>query len=588
MSKKKDSLKPWLSRPAINRSVTLPLTRPLTQRLSNLNEFHPNELDPYLLFDARDSMIGTLENPTLDLDPSKPDTLNVITATRAGTATFTDVNGLIASAPANTVRVDHVDGVPMILVEPSATNLLPYSEDFSNSAWSKSSTTVTSNESTSPDGLNNASLVTVNSASISHLRDFFPISAAAHTFSIYAKAGTTTNIQLYVIEQGVGSGTADVDIQSGVVTNVSSEWNGGVTTENIGNGWFRIRGTRTFTTSASNHGIGVAATGQNGLNFYIWGAQVETGSVATSLIPTSGGNTAARTRAADDLQIERDSTNLLPYSEDFSQWSTKSGATLTANYGISPDGTQNSTRLQFSGASNQLADNITTSSSSTGSVWVKGTSGETIRFGVYASEANFTLNGSWQRIQKQGTATSNILTINTYGGATARDLEIWGGQLEDGSEATSYIPTSGAAASRTTFSDFFSSSEGTFYAEYQFNDADGANSIIYGSADNQRFAYKNYGSTSPLLSYDGVNVLKYRRLDAGTLLRTALSFDSNSIEGSQDGSAANMHGQTVPFPHNGNLLSATELNIGSNTTGAKHLNGHIKRLIYWPYHSDSL
>ena len=92
MSKKKDSLKPWLSRPTINRSVTLPLTRPLTQRLSNLNEFHPNELDPYLLFDARDSMIGTLENPTLDLDPSQPDTLNVITATRAGVATFTDVN----------------------------------------------------------------------------------------------------------------------------------------------------------------------------------------------------------------------------------------------------------------------------------------------------------------------------------------------------------------------------------------------------------------------------------------------------------------------------------------------------------------
>ena len=68
MSKKKDSFKPWLSRPTINKSVTLPLTSPLTQRLSGFNEFHPNELDPFLLFDARDSMIGTLENPTLDLE----------------------------------------------------------------------------------------------------------------------------------------------------------------------------------------------------------------------------------------------------------------------------------------------------------------------------------------------------------------------------------------------------------------------------------------------------------------------------------------------------------------------------------------
>src|SRR6056300_876791 len=93
-----------------------------------VSRFNPLSLDPYLLFDTRSSMIGTLENPTLDLDPSKPDTLNVITATRASTATYTDANGNIATAAADTVRVDHVDGVPMILVEPSATNLLTYSE----------------------------------------------------------------------------------------------------------------------------------------------------------------------------------------------------------------------------------------------------------------------------------------------------------------------------------------------------------------------------------------------------------------------------------------------------------------------------
>jgi hypothetical protein len=42
-------------------------------------------------------------------------------------------------------------------------------------------------------------------------------------------------------------------------------------------------------------------------------------------------------------------------------------------------------------------------------------------------------------------------------------------------------------------------------------------------------------------------------------------------------------------PHNGNLLSLpTQLNIGSTQAGFEQLNGHIKRLIYWPYHSDSL
>ena len=30
-----------------------------------VKSFHPNDLDPYLLFDSETSMIGTLENPTL-------------------------------------------------------------------------------------------------------------------------------------------------------------------------------------------------------------------------------------------------------------------------------------------------------------------------------------------------------------------------------------------------------------------------------------------------------------------------------------------------------------------------------------------
>ncbi len=705
-----------------------------------VKSFNPLDLDPYLLFDAETSMLGTLEAKTLDLDPSNPSTLDVITATRSGTtATYTDSSGLIQVASADTVRVDHTQGeqltptvyqrvgytdfssgwgafggftaqssddfggqpairlvsdgtssnyyqveiqnteeqqqyvfsfycrrvsgsgdiaarhalsvtgsstsitvtsnwqrvsvtclgrtggggsifvgliqstgdgvyefsqpqveegttasdfvanttgspkfiasatygprVPMILVEPAATNLIT-NTDFSD--WTSNDVSVT-------DGSGykgQTSKIITRIAGISQSLFYHRFDAGDYTFStehtgsFWIRKVAGTNTQIYIDFYRASS-------SQNPIINLTEEWQKveiAITSPSIN--WFRFG----LYFSPSQTSLGDAVE--------IAMPQVEEGSVATSFIPTSG---SAVTRAADDLQIERDSTNLVPYSEDFSQWSNISGGggtLLTANYGISPDGTQNSTRVEFSGSSKQLSDNITTSSSSTGSVWVKGTSGETIRFGVYASEANFTLNGSWQRIQRQGTATSNILTINTYGGATARDLEIWGGQLEDGTEATSYIPTSGAPASRTTFSDLFNSGGGgTFYAEYQFNDADGANSLIYGSADNQRFAYKNFGSASPLLSWDGTNVLDYGRLAAGTLLRTALSFDSNTMEGSQDGSAATMSGQTAPFPHTGNFFSAgltTELNIGSDTTGAKHLNGHLKRLIYWPTHSDSL
>jgi hypothetical protein len=32
----------------------------------------------------------------------------------------------------------------------------------------------------------------------------------------------------------------------------------------------------------------------------------------------------------------------------------------------------------------------------------------------------------------------------------------------------------------------------------------------------------------------------------------------------------------------------SRLNLGTRQDGTQPLNGHIKRLIYWPYHSDSL
>ena len=279
MSKKKDSLKPWLSRPAINRSVTLPLTRPLTQRLSNLNEFHPNELDPYLLFDARDSMIGTLENPTLDLDPSKPDTLNVITATRAGIATYTDPDGNIATASADTVRVDHVDGVPMILVEPSSRNVLLYSEDFSDSYWTKNGTaSVTPNTTISPDGTQNADTIsnaTGTSTGDTVYRSINP-DDVDHTFSAYVKSAGATTMSLIM-----RNGITGVILSQAI--SLTDEWQRVTLTHNLQNGQVIF--------------------GNSDGNFHLWGAQLETGSVATSLIPTAGGDAAARTRAADALEI---------------------------------------------------------------------------------------------------------------------------------------------------------------------------------------------------------------------------------------------------------------------------------------------
>jgi hypothetical protein len=279
----------------------------------NFNPFDPTDLDPYLLFDtAAGSMIGTLENPTLDLDPSNQETLDVITATRAGVATYIDANGLIATAIADTVRVDYVDSVPMILVEPSATNLVTYSEDFSNISYEKTRVAITTDDSISPDGNTSADKLSATATTGTHFLkiDRTVTSGAAYTFSVFVKKGEYDWVN--VMLQGTGWTNSTKSINFNASTGEFGTVTFGVThtSERLANGWYRLSITNTtVSTSVALRLYGafddnvLSYTGDGTSGVYIWGAQLETGSVATSLIPTSGGNAAARTRASDDLVI---------------------------------------------------------------------------------------------------------------------------------------------------------------------------------------------------------------------------------------------------------------------------------------------
>ena len=288
--------------------------------------FNPLDLNPYLLFDAETSMIGTLENPTLDLDPSKQETLDVITATRSGSATFVNISGEIETAQANTVRVDHSLGYPAILIEPSATNFLTYSEDFSQGSWTKDRATLIGNSITSPDGSLNASKLVESATTGTHLTwTQATTTAATHSFSVFAKAGERKRIGLR--DNQIGN-SAVFDLESGSVISGS-----GGSIAQAANGFFRITLTGTYAAAGTRHEIYVlpdnattantSYTGDGTSGVYLWGAQLETGSVSTSYIPTSGGNAAARTRAADDLVIS---------GSDFSDFYNQSEGTLYVEY----------------------------------------------------------------------------------------------------------------------------------------------------------------------------------------------------------------------------------------------------------------
>jgi hypothetical protein len=224
--------------------------------------------------------------------------------TRATTATRVNASGLIESVASGVPRLDYYTsggtaGCPALLVEPAATNALSYSEEFDNAAWGKSAMTVSTGTTalfTAPDGTTNADKIIATSGNVAHNINRSGIASAAYTFSVFAKAGEESVISLWLRGASV---RAEFNLVSGTVSNITTT---SARIENYGNGWYRCTVyDSTAGTTAHVYGRGGAAYAGNGSDgFYLWGAQLETGSVATSYIPTT---TAAVTRNADVINV---------------------------------------------------------------------------------------------------------------------------------------------------------------------------------------------------------------------------------------------------------------------------------------------
>ena len=147
-----------------------------------------------------------------------------------------------------------------LLLEPQSTNLLPYSEDFSSSSWTKNNCTIISNNSISPDGTQNADKLNFTTSNGEIVRTTSFTSGQQYTMSFYAKTE---------------SGTLNFKYGNVSYENVS----GTATTE-----WQKFEITQTPPTASRYPKIQTTEIG----SLLLWGFQVEELPYASSYIPTNG------------------------------------------------------------------------------------------------------------------------------------------------------------------------------------------------------------------------------------------------------------------------------------------------------------
>lgn len=406
-----------------------------------------------------------------------PDPIGDFNVTRATTATRVNSQGLVELVPYNLFR---------------------YSEDFSNSAWTKSNSTISSNTTTAPNKTLTADTLSdiVSASSNDYLLNVqSPLnytSGTPYTVSFYAKNIDRRYMYIRFVSNAFGLNKyAYFDLQNGVISTLDS----GVTAtiESVGNGWYRCTASYTATvTIATIYGvyIGLSSNGNNNFytnasvkSVYIWGAQLVEGSVAKDYQKTETRLNIPRIDyslgGCPSILLEPQRTNLALQSSSFdsASWTKDAGVIVNANTSTSPSGVQDADRINFTINNRAIYRVGTSTGAHTFSIYLKGEGaniGKQIQLiiGNVGGTINVTLTDQWQRFTADATS-STYVGITKVSSGQADAVLAWGAQLEAGSYATSYIPTTSASVTRnadviskTGISSLIGQTEGTIFIDF--------------------------------------------------------------------------------------------------------------------------
>lgn len=372
-----------------------------------------------------------------------------------------DIPGETSSGGVNGTVVR--DGV---IVPATEQNLLTYSEDFTDAAWSKSGVTVSGNQAVAPNGILDADkLVEASGVSPKVLTVVPSISSAIYTFSVYAKAAERSWL---ITGWPTSNNAAWFDISAGVVgttqTNITD-----AQIENVGDGWYRCKITTTVGSDplriyVADQDNNAAYDGDGSSGIYVWGAQLREARYSDTYVPTTS---AAITRAAprigdDGLLVEGAATNkcqafaaptdltgitksgdaaaVLSVVDDTAELEAAGLAEITGGKAYKLDNTAGSGSA-FANVS-EAVGNLNTH---TASAYIRA-SDSTGRIGIGGSSSGATTSYTRLTHTQTPSSTSNTCYIGVSAGAVVYFVLP---QLEEGSTATSYIPTEGSSVTRT-------------------------------------------------------------------------------------------------------------------------------------------
>lgn len=240
------------------------------------------------------------------------------------TITATGKVGILEDLP----RLDYSGGAtcPSLILEPLRTNLVQFSEHFGASYWTKSGSSIVSNNAISPDGnLNASKLVEGSNNGIHFINVVVSVSnATQYTSSIFVKSAERKK---FGIRDGFSNAYVTINLIDGSI--ISS--NNVVPTPKITklkNDWYEISYTfQTAATSATlkayplpdSYTSGSPETysyqGDGTSGVYIYGAQFELGNSQTSYIPTYGTSVTRSKDACSSSSVSISSTDFTIFFE---------------------------------------------------------------------------------------------------------------------------------------------------------------------------------------------------------------------------------------------------------------------------------